>query len=682
MIIKNNYNKLVIFLMISVLSFATLTFIPTTSAICPDDCPSSLISYWRLDETSAGPVIDCYDSNDGTNYGASIGITGKVGTAYNFNGINNYIEIPDDDSLSFGDGTVDSPFSISAWVYMRNKVHRQRFVAKIDSMNPADGEYLLSTDGNGKFGFFLADRSKGAYPFIGKRWSQPPLKDTWYHLVATYDGSGGYLGIKLYVDGVRRDDINDSRTYIAMENTLKPLCIGKYGSEYLDGMMDEVAIFNVELTTDEISNLYCRGLNGLGICDTLVYTGDSQSSDSVTLEATLSDSSGIGLSGYDVTFNFDGSIYGPVTTDINGVALINIGSHAFGNYDVYAYTNCLESNPISLTIYDLTAAFSWSPDPQDEGSSVVFTDLSTSYPDSIVGWSWDFAGLDVSSLQNPSFIFDDDGVYSVCLTVVDDDGTTNTISNDITILNVAPTIESITGPIEPIQVGIPISITGIFSDPGLLDKHYWEINWGDTNIDNSFTHIEVPENTITQSHTYTEPGIYTITLKVEDDDGEYDIKTYDQYIVIYDPKGGFVTGGGWIYSEPGAYTPDPNLEGKANFGFVSKYKKGQTIPTGNTEFQFKAGNMNFHSSSYQWLVIAGSKAMFKGEGTINGAGNYGFMLYAIDEKLTPSTDVDLFRIKIWDKNDNDAIIYDNQPGDINSDPSTLLGGGQIVIHNK
>ena len=96
--------------------------------------------------------------------------------------------------------------------------------------------------------------------------------------------------------------------------------------------------------------------------------------------------------------------------------------------------------------------------------------------------------------------------------------------------------------------------------------------------------------------------------------------------------------------------------GKANFGFVSKYKKNAEVPTGNTEFQFKAGNLNFQSTSYQWLVVAGAKAMYKGEGTINGEDNYGFMISAVDENLTPSTDTDLFRIKIWDKDNGDFVF--------------------------
>ncbi|MBK7245505.1 MAG: hypothetical protein IPH98_16970 [Saprospiraceae bacterium] len=65
---------------------------------------------------------------------------------------------------------------------------------------------------------------------------------------------------------------------------------------------------------------------------------------------------------------------------------------------------------------------------------------------------------------------------------------------------------------------------------------------------------------------------------------------------VYDPTGGFITGGGWINSPEGAYPAIPTLTGKANFGFVAKYKKGNNQVDGNTEFQFKAGNLNFKST--------------------------------------------------------------------------------------
>ena len=202
------------------------------------------------------------------------------------------------------------------------------------------------------------------------------------------------------------------------------------------------------------------------------------------------------------------------------------------------------------------------------------------------------------------------------------------------------------------------------------------IDWGDGS-----TAVDVVDDgagTVTGSYTYAEAGVYTVKVKITIC-SSFDTAEY-QYVVVYDPSAGFVTGGGWIDSPAGAYKADESLTGKANFGFVSKYKKGQSEPTGNTEFQFKAGDLNFHSDSYDWLVIAGAKAMYKGTGTINGTGEYKFMLSAIDEKLTSSTDVDMFRIKIWDSS---GTIYDNQVGDDDdANPSTAISGGQIVIHKK
>jgi hypothetical protein len=173
------------------------------------------------------------------------------------------------------------------------------------------------------------------------------------------------------------------------------------------------------------------------------------------------------------------------------------------------------------------------------------------------------------------------------------------------------------------------------------------------------------------------PGVYEIALSVTDNDGGVGQSNF-RYVVVYDPEGGFVTGGGWIDSPEGAYLFDPALSEKANFGFVSKYKKGATLPTGNTEFNFKAGDLNFHSDTHDWLVVTGSDyARFKGTGTVNGGicatgDPYKFHIWAGDG------DPDTFRIKIWCEDEGtgeEMDLYDNGF-------DQAIGGGSIVIHTK
>jgi len=323
-----------------------------------------------------------------------------------------------------------------------------------------------------------------------------------------------------------------------------------------------------------------------------------------------------------------------------------------------------------------------------ESTSITF-DASASYDldGDLLQYRWDFDNdgtWDTDWSNNPfaSNTWTDEWIGTAKVEVSDGDYTdTNTNTAIVTVNNVAPSIISIDNiPVDPVPVGTTILPTATFTDPGTLDIHTAVWDW-DGLEETSVGNVDQNQDSVTGSHMYNTPGIYTIQLTVTDDEGGSDTAVATHYLVVYDSDGGFVTGGGWIDSFDGAYVPQPTLTGKANFGFVSKYKKGATTPTGQTEFQFKVADLNFHSNNYEWLVIAGHKAIYKGTGTINGEGNFGFLLSAVDEALTPSTEVDLFRIKIWDKENNDAVIYDNHMGENDdADPTTGISGGSIVIH--
>jgi PKD repeat protein len=227
-----------------------------------------------------------------------------------------------------------------------------------------------------------------------------------------------------------------------------------------------------------------------------------------------------------------------------------------------------------------------------------------------------------------------------------------------------------------------LTLSGQFTDPGHNDTHTASINWEDATTPGLVTETN-GSGSVSATHTYTATGIYTVSLTVTDDDNGADTETFAQYIVVYDPAAGFVTGGGWINSPAGAYVADASVVGKANFGFVSKYitQKDKTTPvlTGNTEFQFQAGSLNFSSTAYDWMVVSGTtKASYKGSGTVNGATGYGFLLSVVDGGSTG----DKFRMKIWDKTTS-AIVYDNQISAADdATASQLIAGGSIVIHTN
>jgi hypothetical protein len=58
-----------------------------------------------------------------------------------------------------------------------------------------------------------------------------------------------------------------------------------------------------------------------------------------------------------------------------------------------------------------------------------------------------------------------------------------------------------------------------------------------------------------------------------------------------------------VASSNNRYEADSSLTGIATFGFVAKYQKGASVPSGTTEFQFSVGGMYFQSTSYQWPVV-------------------------------------------------------------------------------
>ena len=345
---------------------------------------------------------------------------------------------------------------------------------------------------------------------------------------------------------------------------------------------------------------------------------------------------------------------------------------------------------VSITNVAPTATFTAAPATVNEGSTFTLSLTGPSDPstaDTTAGFTYAFDCGDGSGYglfgpsNTASCSTSDNGTRAVNGKIRDKDGGETEYTGSVTVTNVAPTV-TITSPTygSLYTMGSTVNVVASFGDVGTGDTHTCEISWDNGLGTTSGSVTEANgSGTCSDSRTLNAAGVYTIRVTIKDDDGG---SGFDEtLVVVYDPNVGHVTGGGWFTSQAGAYRPDPTLAGRANFGFNAKYLKGAKTPSGNTEFQFHAGSLNFHSTNYEWLVVAGAKGQFKGTGTINGSGNYGFLLTVTDGQLSGGGGSDKFRMKIWDKSNGDTIVYDNQPGsdDIDSSGTQAIQGGSIVI---
>jgi hypothetical protein len=464
-----------------------------------------------------------------------------------------------------------------------------------------------------------------------------------------------------------------------------PTFIGKQGSNinHFGGLIDEVEIFSRALSGDEIRAIYLA--DTAGKCkqhaDTTPPMVSCPSSFTAPADNRCQAQIPNVLGGVAASDNSGGSVtlsQSPTASTLVGLGTTTItvtATDAAHNSSTCTTTFTVTDNtppaiacPSNISRLtdpgQCTAVVSYAPAASDNcnGASVVCTPPSgATFPIGTTGVS--------------------------CI-ATDASGNTAACGFSVTVNNQSPaaSINSpASGAIYP--VGTAVSFAGSFTDnTGDVHTAQWSFVSNTQNITQAGS-VNETTDAVSASYTFTSAGVYLVTLTLADQCGHTSTANVispdglTAMVVIYDPNGGFVTGGGWIDSPAGAYTPNPALTGKASFGFVSRYERGATVPSGNTEFQFRVANFNFHSDVYEWLVVAGARAQYKGSGTVNGAGNYGFMLTAIDGQINGGGGTDKFRIKIWDKNNADAIVYDNQLNTPDSaDPSTGLGGGSIVIH--
>ena len=170
---------------------------------------------------------------------------------------------------------------------------------------------------------------------------------------------------------------------------------------------------------------------------------------------------------------------------------------------------------ITITAQD-TVAFNFTPQGGCEGTTIQFNDLSSGNP---VGWSWDFGDGNTSTQQNPAHTYTTAGCYFVSLTVnYGGCSITETLANCITI-DPNPSISyAVNGSLLSCFAPYTVSFT-----PSITNAPSPNITWYFGNGDSS--------TTLAPSYTFTEAGVYPITLKVVNSFGCETIITTDTITV-------------------------------------------------------------------------------------------------------------------------------------------------------
>ena len=272
-------------------------------------------------------------------------------------------------------------------------------------------------------------------------------------------------------------------------------------------------------------------------------------------------------------------------------------------------------------------------------------------------------------------------IYTITVTCTDAAGNVTTKTTTVIVAH------NIGSPVSgsAFKINTPVNFAGTFWDVG------GKTHTGQFIVDSTTIAATVVEprgfanGTVKGTYTFTTPGVYRVSMKVTDNTGFSTLTTtagdLEAIVVIYDPSGGYTIGGGWTLVSAGSLSGDPGATGKLGFGFNSKYTNAKN-PKGETEVNFKLGNLEFNALNYDYLVIAGNRAQFQGYGKLNGVPGYNFILTVVDGDMLGGDGVDKFRLKIWNKTTG-AIVFDTQMGTSDAaDPTIPIGAGSSIVIQK
>jgi len=275
----------------------------------------------------------------------------------------------------------------------------------------------------------------------------------------------------------------------------------------MQGQAPMITINPASLPIGEVGEAYSQVLTASGGIATYTYTlaeGELPDGLILTPTGTLSGtpttngSYPIKVQATDSRSGFPFSAQIAYTLEINGPPVVTLGADLIGNEGYAVYFTA------TYTDEDITAA-----DP--------------------VSILWDFGdGSTATDTLIPTHTYGDNGIFDVTLTITDSLGSVGSDTLEISVGNIAPLVD----PVENVTllVDIPLTVPLTFSDPGWLDTHQVDVDWGDGDTDT--INLLAGVLAIDLNHTYLTPGVYTVVVEVQDDDGGQGIRLFTVRVLL------------------------------------------------------------------------------------------------------------------------------------------------------
>ncbi len=402
------------------------------------------ILHWPLDETGGAiahelMLFDDLALNGGPTW---MPAGGQFGGGLAFDGDNDYGQLDDGDASAAVPGqssTTTQSFSITAWIKPDNLDDRRPILVKQGSITAGSRRGFMfsagtaSGDSKLEFEIFSGDGGSDKSSVVS---DQPLDTGEWQHVAVTYDYvTNGTSLLRLYVQGV---EVGRTDTAVGPPQGIpQPLTLGRYYwsssyARYFDGLMDDVRVYDRALNQPEIVDVLngvIPGGNPFASFEAVV-TGYE-----VALDASASYDSGGSIVDYAWDFG-DGSTGSGVTTlktySTTGEKTITLTvEDNEGNPGTTQRTINVIGDPLNV---DPTAAFSAIPSSGDVPLTVdVDANASHDTDGTIVSYDWDFGDGATGSGVTTSNEYTAIGLYTLELTVTDNEGGTDVTSTSINV---------------------------------------------------------------------------------------------------------------------------------------------------------------------------------------------------------------------------------------------------------